>query len=412
MKGIARGAIHRAAAWTKEIWIIAGVTLALLLVIEGGSYLVYIALGLDHPMVGFRANATGFIAKVDPARYSLELDSTRVRWWPYSYWRGKEFTGEYINVHPYGLRRTVNPPHPGFKPNVFMFGGSPMWGFGASDEYTIPSQVSSILHSKYGIAVNVVNYAQLGFVSSQSLLELMGELRGRRLPEVVVFLDGSNEIISTMVHPTAGITPNEGNRAREFNLVNETRFSELRMEALYSLVASSYTYTLVKRVRTPGTAESKQDQSAGKDWEGMARSYEFNISSAESISKRFWYKPLFYWQPFIFSKKNLTEYEKYAAEYSAYIRPATEEARKSLINRDFQAAGVKFTDLSDLFADSTGPMFMDWCHFTETGNRVIAEVMAADIAEELKRQIAAIQASKDSAEESPRDPAAPKPEDN
>ncbi|MDH5638730.1 MAG: hypothetical protein OEZ04_09580 [Nitrospinota bacterium] len=400
MKDVARAAIVRAIELTREAWIIAGITLALLLVMEGCSYLVVKALALDKPVMGFRSRAEGYIGKVDPIKLTLEMSRTDVRWWPYSYWRGGVFSGEYVTINPYGLRRTVNPPGPGLRPNVFMFGGSSMWGFGASDEYTIPSQVSSILHKKYGIAANVVNYAQLGFVSSQSLLELLGELRGKRRPNVVVFLDGANEIVTTVVNDNIGLTPNEGNRRREFNLLNTSRAAFLRMEALYGLVANSYTYTLLKAARQQGpTAAEQQSQAAGENWEGMARSYEFNVSAVDSISQRFRFKPLFYWQPFIFGKKRLTKYEELAAGYYAYIRPATEEARTSLARRDFGAAGIMFTDLSDLFADSSGPMFMDWCHYSEMGNRVIAEVMADDIAVEIKRQIAAAQSCKEAGDE-------------
>ncbi len=68
-------------------------------------------------------------------------------WAPYVYWKRKPFAGKYINVDERGLRRTWNGKLPEEKDSsaiieVFMFGGSAMWGSGVSDDYTIASIVS------------------------------------------------------------------------------------------------------------------------------------------------------------------------------------------------------------------------------------------------------------------------------
>src|SRR5262249_34866708 len=55
-------------------------------------------------------------------------------------WREKAFSGETINIGgPYAQRRTINNRTAGGK-KAYFFGGSTMWGQGANDAGTIPSQ--------------------------------------------------------------------------------------------------------------------------------------------------------------------------------------------------------------------------------------------------------------------------------
>ncbi|MDH4184512.1 MAG: SGNH/GDSL hydrolase family protein [Nitrospinota bacterium] len=382
--------VSKALAKMWDVWAMLGAVLILLLLVEGVSHIAVKIIGIDKIPMGFRARAEGFMGKVDPADYMMELfAASDVRWEPYSYWRGAPFTGKYVNISPEGIRRTVNSKRAFTEkgPLVFMFGGSPMFGFGARDGFTIPSQVSATLADKSGIRARVVNFGQMGYVSAQSLMELENELRAGRVPDLVVFLDGSNEIISQMVHNKPGLTPNETNRIREFNLLHESRAGALWTEALYSLVSHSSAYLLINRYKNRA-AKHEQADSAPKEWAGMAQAYRFNISAVQALAGRYNFKALFYWQPFVFGKSSLTEYEKFIADYAGYLKPAAEEARASLGRIDFMTDGLRFTDLSGLYEQSVDPVYLDWCHFSEIGNRGIARVMAQDIADALKEKSA------------------------
>ena len=75
--------------------------------------------------------------------YFEELDqSWYIEWHPYVYWRRKPFKGKHINIGENGLRYTENGPSVNTGTDVveiFMFGGSTLWGHGARDEFTIAS---------------------------------------------------------------------------------------------------------------------------------------------------------------------------------------------------------------------------------------------------------------------------------
>jgi hypothetical protein len=88
---------------------------------------------------------------------------------------------------PYLQRRTVNVSQEGAKKASF-FGGSTMWGVGANDAGTIPSQFAALTK------VHAENFAESGYIAHQSLVLLLQLLQAGHRPDLVVFLDGVNEV--------------------------------------------------------------------------------------------------------------------------------------------------------------------------------------------------------------------------
>jgi hypothetical protein len=131
--------------------------------------------------------------------------STQMEWRPYVLWRRRPFVGRLINVDGAGLRRTWDPPHLGEGArSVFALGGSTLWGNGARDEHTIPSELSRLLNDA-GRPARVTNFGELGFVSSQNLITLLLELRSGHVPDVVVCYDGVNDVIAALQNKRAGV---------------------------------------------------------------------------------------------------------------------------------------------------------------------------------------------------------------
>jgi hypothetical protein len=94
--------------------------------------------------------------------------------------RGSSVGGRYLQ------RRTVNGGASGA--TAYFFGGSSMWGVGADDAGTIPSQFAAIT------GMQAENFGELGWTAHQSLVYLMQILEDGRRPDIVVFYDGANEV--------------------------------------------------------------------------------------------------------------------------------------------------------------------------------------------------------------------------
>ena len=153
------------------------------------------------------------------ADFFSEAARLRLRWIPYSYWISKPFTGKSINVDSDGLRHTWHNGLTGlYSPGkrifrIFMFGGSTMFGWAESDDYTIPSAVVKALTQRGIGGVKVINFGQLGYVNTQELILLLEQLRQRNIPDLVIFYDGYNDTFSAFQNGKAGITENEVTRA-------------------------------------------------------------------------------------------------------------------------------------------------------------------------------------------------------
>src|SRR5262245_23985577 len=212
-------------AFIQNVWLICGVSLLLICLVNaaiGLGFLIRDRLRGERVLTVPIKTADWYSDRPWVDAYYEEFEGSRAnRWQPYLYWRRKSFSGQYINVGTDGNRRTIAPhrnegdsaPHR----KIFMFGGSTMWGTGARDDFTIPSLLAKELQ-KSEIAAEIVNFGEGGHVSTQEVIALMLELRGGRVPDVVIFYDGINDTFSAFQQHAAGTPQNEFNRAVEFNL--------------------------------------------------------------------------------------------------------------------------------------------------------------------------------------------------
>ncbi len=366
----------------KDTWIIIGITLILFVLIELGFSIYY----RFEQRQDYRVKADCY-AKVDwVAKYYEEFNECSVEQWkPFVYWKRRPYSGTFINIDDEGLRKTVFETGDQLrnkkKFRIFMFGGSALWGTGARDEFTIPSLVGSELN-KRSLNAEVVNFGESGYVNSQELINLYLELRQNNLPDMVIFYDGVNDVFSAYQQNLAGIPQNEFNRIREFNATKgKKKASRVFIESLMTLSSVRFIMGLMHReIKIKNYTEPEMKKLAGES----ATIYFENLKLISSWGKDNGFKTLFYWQPIIFNKQNLTQYEQKEAEKVDYIRQfamlVNEELKEKLLTEN----SVKFHDVSGIFSETKEPVFIDFCHISESGNSVIAKIIAKDIEEALK----------------------------
>jgi hypothetical protein len=115
-----------------------------------------------------------------------------------------------LTVDANGYRLTVAPAATwgADSPEIFLFGGSAMWGFTARDAFTIPSRVAVHL-AREGLGdVAVRSRSQSSYNFTQNVASLNLELRNGARPAVVVFMDGVNEVGPVVIgEPSARLRP-------------------------------------------------------------------------------------------------------------------------------------------------------------------------------------------------------------
>ena len=384
----------------RDAWLILGATLLMLCVVEIAFSLAFAVKDrLSPPGPSSAASPAQADAYPDSswvAQYYDEFErASAARWEPYLYWRRRPFQGAHINVDESGIRRTISPPDtlPGASDplRIHMFGGSAMWGTGARDAFTIPSILAREL-ARRGLAVEITNFGESGYVSTQEVIALMRQLQAGERPDLVIFYDGVNDMYSAYQQQVAGIPQNEFNRVEEFNL---SQPEKLRPRAIMTLrdTARSLASTrfakwllletgilhrpsfAVRPMPGAGIAPSRSALATS-----VVDTYRSNIDLVRALGEQYRFQHLFYWQPTVFEKTRLTGYESAEQAKLAPVENFAREVRDALSRSGLATMPeYSFADLGPIFADVREPVFVDWCHLGESGNETIARRMAADV---------------------------------
>jgi lysophospholipase L1-like esterase len=375
-------------------WSILGITLVLLLLVEAGFRLIFAVRDrlTAVPVPDPRVVAEGYGGAAWPVVHYRELEHLQERWQPYAYFRQKPFRGETITIDNDGRRATwQSSMRAEGRSNrrsikLLTLGGSSLWGFGARDDETIPSLLARSLHEK-GWRVELKNLAEIGYVSTQEVIALTGELAAGYRPDLVIFYDGVNDTTSALLEGEPGVTTNEVNRRHEFNLLQSP--ARLATGLAAKLVKDSGSYRFAQTVRRRLDGGITPSQTAPNTFkvpdvpEGVVHHYEANIALVEALAKSFGFRPLFFWQPTVFTKPVLVPSERDEARRFTWAEPFMNEVYGLIKSSPKLNTDPAFHDLSTIFDHTESLVFIDYCHTTETANAQIAGAMVAKVLEAL-----------------------------
>lgn len=281
---------------------------------------------------------------------------------PYVHYRLTPHPGPHITIDEDGRRVVPEVPTSTSAPVVWMFGGSTLWGMGASDAHTIPAALQRALPR-----ARIESFAQVGYTSTQGVIALLRALQAGRRPDVVVFYDGVNEVLPALKLGEVGVPLDVPRRRQEFNL---TRPDQVRRLLTASAVGLARQSKLVKRLLPP-----KEAPPPVEDVEAMAgrivEAYAANVRAVQGLADRFGFRARFYWQPTVFTKAAPSGDEQTYARRRADFAPLYAATRVGV-----QARLPEVTDLSDVFGADPAPVYFDFCHVAEAGNGRIAAAIA------------------------------------
>jgi len=344
-----------------------------------------------------RVNADSYHDPSWVSDYYKELfESSASRWEPYTYWRRRSFSKKYINIDDNGIRKTSQHTCTNEKLKIFFFGGSTVWGTGVRDDFTLPSLLSKQL-AAHDICADVTNFGESGYVNTQELFILIRELEKNNIPNIVIFYDGVNDVYSAYQNKIAGLAQNEINRFKEFNsqILLSQHSHESPLDYIKAFIMSTATYKYLSHRGTtsnpaPGLANYFSSNAiffnsyinrAKKEKPDLSKScldiYKTNVEIIESLSKAFNFKTYFILQPTIFQKNTLTSYESNVKQATIKSCPGLKELYKItyalLLNDEKLNKDTHFFSLKNIFSTTIDPVFIDWCHLSETGNEIIAK---------------------------------------
>jgi len=316
------------------------------------------------------------------SQYFLEvaaLESLANVYRPFTIWVAPSFSGELVNVDDNHHRRTPGAQCDDDSYTIFAFGGSTMFGVGVPDGGTIPAYVQQKVERDTPVCT--VNFGQSAYVSDQGVIELMREIKASRIPDLVIFYDGTNDVLAAYQNGAAG---GHLEQARVIELLTGASDGEALDEQIVDELADkTYTVNLLDRWfrgdSPPPDDESVQNyRTLGVDEQMLAeaviQNYLGNYEIVETLAARYDFDFAFFWQPIIFREKTLTDEEQAMID-------ARGAAYRDLFDVAYDVGGEVFHDyanlhdLSDVFAAHDELIWGDWLHVTPEGNEIIVNAM-------------------------------------
>jgi hypothetical protein len=317
--------------------------------------------------------------------FSKDYDATRAqRWKSYLYFgRVPSYSGKYVSIDSLGRRVTPQPQTPA-EPvaRVYFFGGSTMWGTSLRGDHTIPAEASHRLQDLAGPGsrVEVVNFGETGYVSTQEIIQLMLELRAGKRPDVVVFYDGLNDVAATAQWGAPGIPQNESKRVSEFAMgraLDRTSFGQGIGKDLHAFgilagegIAHLELFNWVLSLKPSPEPTFPTADSVAR---GTVHVYAENVKLVEALARQYGFTPIYVWQPNLHaSEKKLNPFEerlRRAIGNDALHKRLQQTHRILPPILDSTMAGVapgRFIDAAALFRGDTLAAYTDWLgHNTE-----------------------------------------------
>ena len=325
--------------------------------------------------------------------------SDRTVYEPYTIWKRRAYRGEYTTIDIAGSRRTVGNSTSEDALQVWVFGGSAVWGVGAPDSETVPSHLAALLNRELGIDANVRNLGRRGYVSTQEVIYLIRELQAGRRPDVVVFYNGVNDAAAV------SLWPEFPGAHVSFDTVRDRFESDGEGDDIGWFARSTGLYKASRIVldRVEGDTFERdgiivyadQDTDSTPNYRWLAERgldlWLFNARVIDTLARDYGFMPLLAFQPGLWSTgKPLDSSEESLIasemEYAGLKTIMTVRAEMAAVLDDI-LSDPQIPDwvvnLNDLFIDTPDPVYIDYVHVTGRGNEIAARRIAAELLERL-----------------------------
>jgi lysophospholipase L1-like esterase len=315
---------------------------------------------------------------------------------PFTQFKERPFSGRFVNVDEAGFRRSADQgpwPVSATNFNIFLFGGSTMFGYGVTDDETVASGLQAALAGKTPRPCKVYNFGRGHYYSAQERILFEQLLSANAIPDMVLFMDGMNDfhrldgkpynwgILHDLVDHRLGVAEFVENSPIKrwfpvvdaLNVFNTSRTGASRTPHLNAGQKGRAGDTAAARAETP---ENK------KATERIVKRYLRTIKMIDGVASAYGIKAVFVWQPvptykydisyhlFAGPKKDFqeTEFCRYGHEYL-----------KDLLST--QPAPTNFLWCSDMQENLKESLYVDKLHYSAWMSDLLAQKIASMIVE-------------------------------
>jgi len=335
-----------------------------------------------------------------------EYSSPKSSYQSFTGYRRNEFKGNEVNIDKFGFRKSINHQ---IDNSYWFMGGSTMWGTGSDDENTIPS----IFAKETG--KTVLNLGESGYNSFQEFIQLQILLASGYNPKMVFFYDGVNDggtfceknKFPQLQHAYTSRYDKmiKENKKYKEVLKKEKKKKIVNIEIFFHKVKSFYLnpleyFTILNKYRE--TKNKKKSVNKIKDIKKnkkylfcdnnnyAKKASNLTISSwinaylilkNRNIPVKFILQPTASYHPGLYNLDYLIDHKKQAIineedSYTGYYKSLKDQW--NIECKKFDICDL-FLDLSEVFFNSSYPVFIDTVHISPNGNQIIARKIIENI---------------------------------
>lgn len=315
-------------------------------------------------------------------RYWNEIEQTkRELYHPYTVWRRAPFKGELVNIDEDGVRLT---PGSDCRPNafkVFAFGGSAMWGTGSPDWGTIPAFLEPGFENWKQKPVCIRNFGETGYVSTQSVIELMLQVQSGNIPDIAIFFDGPNDVYAAYQSGKSGVHENLEQIATRMERRDQPQspllIQLLESFSLFRLIDNQVIHLNGEARPAPALTTYETMQVDLKTLtESVTTKYLTNYETVSALAEKHGFDYYVFWPAHLTSTKKPLTSEEQALKHA--VEPGLEKLYESVYQAMQPSVISRYKHLysiTDIFDKTQSLIWLDATHVTPPGNEMIAQRM-------------------------------------
>jgi lysophospholipase L1-like esterase len=333
---------------------------------------------------------------------------------PFAEFRNAAIARPTLNIHQAGFRLVgaAQGPWPldDKAVNIFVFGGSTTAGFGVDDDKTIPAALQSRLRQQSDDgdpSVNVYNFGVGTYFSSQELAYFQNQIRYGHVPDMVVLVDGLNDFFfwdgdpgtakssrqlfhllhvqSRQLGREQGVAWHVVELFKSLPLVKLAR--QLDDSAAAGHSDSAAPARTARKVIAPTAGTPAKDIYAARYADGplitdprriqavIAR-YLVNKDMTQAVARQLGIEAIFAWQPTPLYRYDLAYHPFAIQDDHRRVRYGYPVMAQYVATHDM---GANFAWCADIQDGVDQSLYIDQVHYSEEGNRRVADCIGRTI---------------------------------
>jgi hypothetical protein len=273
---------------------------------------------------------------------------------------------------------------------IWAFGGSTMLNIETTDSLSIANQIAVNLRKK-NIFPSIYNFGVWSYQSTLENLkfqELIKQVPPVERPDIVIFYDGYNDAGLTYFFGAGKMSINQSNKIKAIVEGNYTGLMVFSFIKNMSKISKFWAYFIEHSFNSDfsifgGYTRENVDPDEKNIVKGV-NIYETNTRIIRSVCKEFCITPFFILQPMIYTKKNLTDFEKNIYRFSIDTSSVNKMRLFYSLTKSAMKKYPDFYDFTGILDESKSNDFYDLGHIGPYTGIKIGKAIADTISKHLR----------------------------